>query len=317
MSYNINGTIKYKIVDGTTSTGLFASDGSFNIVLDDSTHSGVYHPCGAFRVNSLKGSTAYDTSGAFYINHILGSFGGSNDVISILGSDVYEYWDAARADTIASITDSTYTDAVSSWTGLITGANLAQSTPLLKPWYSSTGLAGGPCITFDGTQQYLTCTDSAFLAILPTGATPCEIWVLGSQDVAAADATTRHVAGYAASSVINGRSLARLPVTSVNRARAYTGTGAAATTATDTHVDLSGVHVLRGIYGATVTSVDVDSNAPVTASVVPVTSVPTLFRVGAIPASAASNYWQGKVAVVLVTKPLSTAKAAILHRYLG
>ena len=237
--------------------------------------------------------------------------------VTALGSSLIEYWDANRSDTITALSDATYTDAVSSWLGLVTGANLAQSTPNLKPVYDPTGLNGAPCITFDGAQQYLKCTDAAFMSLLPAGATPCEIWVVCSQAVAAADATTRHVAGYAATSVVNGRSVARLPVGGVNRARSYTGTGAAATNATDTHVDLSGVHVLRSIHGATQTSIDVDSAGAVTAAVVPNTSTPTLFTVGTIPALAASNWWQGKVSAVLVTAPLTTQQATDLHNYFG
>lgn len=239
------------------------------------------------------------------------------DYQTVLGSNLIEAWDANRGDTILETSDQTYANVVSSWLGIVTGANLAQSTPLLKPTYDPVGLAGGPCITFDGVQQYLNCTDSGLMALLPTGATPCEIWVLCSQDIAAADSTTRHVVGYAASSVINGRSLARLPVSAVNRARIYTGTGAAASVATDTHVDFSGVHVLRGVWGATQSTVDVDGSGAVAVSVVPVTSTPTLFRVGAIPALAASNWWSGKVAAVILTKPLTTDQAAALHAYLG
>jgi hypothetical protein len=237
--------------------------------------------------------------------------------VSAIGSDLIECWDARRADTILALSDATYTNAVHSWTGLVTGANLAQTTPLLKPVYDPVGLNGGPCIIFDGIQQYLTCTDAAFMALLPIGSTACEIWVLCSQDVAGADGTTRHVAGYANTSVVNVRSLARLPVTGVNRARIYTGTGAAATVATDTAVDLSGIHVMRGIFGSTQSSIEVDGNTAVSATVTPVTSAPLLFRVGAIPASAASNWWQGKVAAVFITKPLSAQKAADLHKYLG
>lgn len=243
--------------------------------------------------------------------------GGNYNPVTALGSDLIEMWDAARADTIFALTDATYTNAVHSWTGIKTGANLAQSTPNLKPWYDPTGLSGSPCLTFNGTSQYLKCTDAALMALLPSGTDPCEIWALCSQDVAAADATTRHVAGYANSSVANGRSIARLAVSSVNRARAYMGTGASAGVATDTHVDLSGVHVLRGIFGATQTSIQVDGEALATATVTPATSTPAMFMVGSIPALAASNWWQGKVAVILITNPLSDDKAAALRSCLG
>jgi hypothetical protein len=239
------------------------------------------------------------------------------DPVAYLGSDLIELWDASRADTIFALTDATYTNAVHSWTGLKTGANLAQSTPNLKPFYDPTGLDGSPCLTFNGTSQYLKCTDAAFMALLPSGSDPCEMWVLCSQDVDATDATTRHVAGYANSSAANGRSLARIAVSSVNRGRTYTGTGASASVATDTHVDFSGVHVLRGIFGATQTSAQVDGEALVTATVTPATGTPALFMVGSIPALAASNWWSGKVSAVMVTKTLTTQQATDLHSYLG
>jgi hypothetical protein len=239
------------------------------------------------------------------------------DPIAALGSDLIEYWDASRADTISEITDSTYTNAVDGWTGLILGSKLAMSTPNLKPTYVSDDPLLGPCINFDGVQQRLVCTDAPLLAALPSGANPCELWALCTQDIAGTDATTRHLVGYADTSVTNGRSLARVGVSNVNRARTYTGTGAAATTATDTVVDFTGVHVLRGIFGGAQTSLEIDSNAPTNVSVVPVTSVPTRLCVGSIPALAGSNFWKGKVAALFVTKPLSVEKAAALHAYLG
>lgn len=243
--------------------------------------------------------------------------GGNYNPVTALGSDLIEMWDAARADTIFALTDATYTNAVHSWTGLVTGANLAQTTPNLKPYYDPAGLSGSPCMTFNGTSQYFKCTDASLMSLLPTGTDPCEIWVLCSQDADAADATTRHVVGYANSSVANGRSLSRIPVSSVNRGRTYTGTGGSAGVATDTHIDLSGVHVMRGIFGPTKTSAQIDGEALVTATVTPATGIPALLMVGSIPALAASNWWQGKVAVILITNPLSDDKAAALRSYLG
>jgi hypothetical protein len=251
--------------------------------------------------------------------------GGSNapppapnyDPIAALGTDLIEYWDASRGDTISEITDSTYTNAVDGWTGLILGSKLAMSTPNLKPTYVSDDPIIGPCIKFDGVQQRLVCTDAPLLAALPSGANPCELWALCTQDIAGTDATTRHLCGYADTSVVGGRSLARIGVSNVNRARTYTGTGAAATTVTDTVVDFTGVHVLRGIFGATQTSLEVDGNTPTNAAVVPNSSTPTRFVAGCIPASAGSNFWAGKIAAILVTKPLLTAKADALRAYLG
>lgn len=227
-----------------------------------------------------------------------------------------EFWDAARGDTISSYTDSTYTDAVTSWLGTVTGANLAQSTPLLQPWYRPTGLAGAPCIQFDGTQQYLTCLDAAFLALLPSAAVPSELWVVCSQDALAADTTERYVAGWGPASVTNGRAISRFVNTGVNRARGRIGINGSAVSVNDAAIDFSGVHVIRHIVGATQSSLSVDGGVLTTAAAVPVTTNQR-FRVGAIPAAAASNWWQGKISAVLVTKPLTDDQAAALHSYFG
>ena len=60
------------IVSGATWTGLYAPDGSWNIVLD-SAGNGLYHQCGAIRVNTAASPTGfkYDPSGAFYASALL------------------------------------------------------------------------------------------------------------------------------------------------------------------------------------------------------------------------------------------------------
>jgi hypothetical protein len=70
--YSDSGKIRVTEVSGSALTGIYAADGSINIVVDDSTYNGVYHPCGAYRVNSSAGTTLYDASGAYYYNHLLG-----------------------------------------------------------------------------------------------------------------------------------------------------------------------------------------------------------------------------------------------------
>jgi hypothetical protein len=242
--------------------------------------------------------------------------GGNYDPVTALGSDLIEMWDAARGDKIATLTDSTYTNAVSSWKGLVLNSDLAMSTPLLKPWYSPAGLAGGPCLTFDGVQQYLTCTDAALLAALPDGAEAGEMWILLSQDTLVADTTERYACGWAGSSVVAGRAISRVVTGGVNRARGRTGIGASAASADDTAVDFSGVHVIRQIVGATQSSLSVDGGTLNSVAAVPATTN-TRFRVGAIPAAGATNHLKCKIGVVLVTRTLSADKAAALHHYLG
>lgn len=70
--YSADGKIRTTTVDGSTRTGLYAADQSVNIVLDDVSTKGIYHACGAMRVNSGTGTTYYDESGAAYSNRFWG-----------------------------------------------------------------------------------------------------------------------------------------------------------------------------------------------------------------------------------------------------
>lgn len=70
--YNPDGSIAVTVVDGTQLVGVQAADGSVNIVVDDGDNFGVYHPCGALRVNSSTSTEVYDPTGAYYSNNILG-----------------------------------------------------------------------------------------------------------------------------------------------------------------------------------------------------------------------------------------------------
>lgn len=67
--YSVTGYIRVTIVDGTAWTGLYASDGSWNIVLVSSsaTPQGLYHACGAYRVvSSSSDYGVYAPNGAYY-----------------------------------------------------------------------------------------------------------------------------------------------------------------------------------------------------------------------------------------------------------
>ena len=97
MIYNSDGTIKVTVVDGTTPVGIQASDGSINIILDDSSHLGIYHPSGAMRVNSSNGNTNLDSSGAFYINKLLGSAASISITNLLLHPQSIDQWSATGA----------------------------------------------------------------------------------------------------------------------------------------------------------------------------------------------------------------------------
>lgn len=79
MTYNANGKLKTTTVVGNVYTGLYAPDGSFNIVVNASgTYQGLYHPCGALNAfatvdasapyNAANGSVnVIDTGGAVFV----------------------------------------------------------------------------------------------------------------------------------------------------------------------------------------------------------------------------------------------------------
>lgn len=50
MTYNADGQLIFKPVAGTSLTGLYAVDGSYNVVLttENTTWKGLTHPCGAY-----------------------------------------------------------------------------------------------------------------------------------------------------------------------------------------------------------------------------------------------------------------------------
>lgn len=65
-----SGKTRITIVDGTARTGLYAPDGSLNVVVvfQDDTYLGVYHPCGATRGTIWDGSRGqFAPNGAVYM----------------------------------------------------------------------------------------------------------------------------------------------------------------------------------------------------------------------------------------------------------
>ena len=325
MIYNDLGLVRISIVDGNSHVGIYSEDGRINVVLNDgTTRTGITHPCGAINAIEVTDvpSSIQDPNGSVYIyntdegyvlynpNHGVSPVAPAVDIVAILDSDVIAYWDAARGDLISSIDN-----VITGWTDIIGGYELTRADIPTSPTYNPTGLAGTPSISFSNA-QYLTTTDANLMAALPDGAEPCEIWALCSQDALPADTTTRHVASYGGSSLVTGRSISRTVNTGVNRTRTYTGIGASATNVNDTTVDLSGIHVLRGVFGATDTSLSIDGGTNGSAAAVPATTNSRL-RIGSLNASGPSNHWQGEIAAVLITHPLSGEKVTALHNYFG
>jgi len=79
MTYNVNGKLATTTVVGNVITGLYAPNGTFNIVVNASgTYQGLYHPCGALNAfvttnasapyNAANGSVnVIDTGGAVMV----------------------------------------------------------------------------------------------------------------------------------------------------------------------------------------------------------------------------------------------------------
>ena len=59
MTYNVNGQLIFTAVPGTSYTGLYNVNGSYNVVLttENTTYKGAYHPCGALWGTSYSGAS--------------------------------------------------------------------------------------------------------------------------------------------------------------------------------------------------------------------------------------------------------------------
>ena len=74
--YSASGALRITIVTGNSYVGLYASDGSMNVVLD-SVGQGLYHPSGAIRgVSALSTYTGvYAPNGGIYLSGLTPSAG--------------------------------------------------------------------------------------------------------------------------------------------------------------------------------------------------------------------------------------------------
>ena len=66
-----NGSLRIRLVTGTSITGLHAADGSINCFLDDTQiQGGAYHPCGALRVTTNNGVGIRAPNGALRVGDL-------------------------------------------------------------------------------------------------------------------------------------------------------------------------------------------------------------------------------------------------------
>ena len=177
--YAADGSINVTIVDGSTYTGLYAPDGSWNVITDGSQ--GLYHPCGAYRVTIVSGSEytgiqAADGSWNAVVAESDGLQGGYHPcgAIRMTGLDVvlalspFAYYDPSDIDTLfqdAAMTvpvtaDSDPVGAILDKSG--NGNHLTQSTAGARPLYKTSG--GLSWLEFDGTDDFLSKAYSSSLS---------------------------------------------------------------------------------------------------------------------------------------------------------
>lgn len=218
----------------------------------------------------------------------------------LLGPSLLAWWTADRSD-LLTLSGS----AVISWQDVIANLELTQSTSDSRPLWSVDGFNGSPQILFDGVNDFLNFNLSGQF---PTGGNGSEIWAIVDQTDPASSVVIRTVAAYGNATLNGDRRVRRNVISGVNRANA-----AVSSVFNDTHVDLSGRHLMRGVFGpveTTGTGIQVDDAALVFGSVAP-TTVGTQFTIGSIP-NGTTQYWKGGVRDVLVTLPLTPNQSSLL-----
>ena len=227
------------------------------------------------------------------------------DPVSDLGADLLGYWEANRSDLITR----DGSNRVSSWKDIVAAYDQVQATDANKPVYGATIFAGAPGIAFDGIDDCLTLASQPFPAGAANGS---EIWVLVDQTLDGATTPLRAAFAYG---TITGqeRYVGRVPFTGVNRARIVAGNGTGSIGPSGTVVDLSGRHVIRGVF--TSAAVALYANGIAEGSVTGLGGTEaTRCRIGARGTTSPANFWGGSIAAILVTRPLADARA---NRLLG
>jgi len=223
-------------------------------------------------------------------------------VAALLGADRLAHWDATALSSI-SLSGS----AVTGLRELVGGTVYVPGIASTRPAYSATGFNGRPCLVADGVDDYLFASEVPW----PAGASASEIWACVSQDVLGSAAGSSQIVGYGSTATINTtRAISRISSSSVNRARAVVGIGASAPQAIDSSTDFSGFHVIRGVFGASSTSISIDGGPPTSVSAVPATDTSRTALLAAM--GLINGFFTGKFSVGLVTNPLSADKAEAL-----
>jgi len=224
-----------------------------------------------------------------------------------LGASLYDMWDAEQTS-LLTLSGA----AVTAWLSVKNSYSAAQTLSASKPIWASNSFNSRPGLTFDGFDDELT---YAGVGIFPTGAVAGEIWALIDQTALVADTNPRIITSYGGNVSTSRRRLTREVVSGVNRVSVSAGIGSGEQTRTNTSIDFSGRHVVRGIITGSAIQTDVDGTAGASLAAVPATGT-TRTRFGANTADTAAGFLQGVVSMIAFTAPLSSDEAGKMLNYL-
>jgi hypothetical protein len=243
------------------------------------------------------------------VRHVTLIEGVGYNPITALGDDLLGFWDAEDAATLT-----LSGGKVSAWADKIGAYTPAQATEANQPVYDATSLNGRPAVEFDGTAHHLTLASVPF----PTGGTECEIWMLARNSRPGATTALNTFFAYGNTGTVGtARYLGRVGASGVNRNRAVGGDGSANFSANGTAVDTEGIHVFRGKFLADGVTGEVDGQVDGEAAGTLGGTSTTRLRIGANASTTAANFALIDVNKILVTRPLSDAKATRLRQWLA
>lgn len=183
----------------------------------------------------------------------------------------------------------------------------AQSFSTQRPLHDARGWA-----RFDGNDDCLEYPDGT---PYPTGAEPCDIIGVVRQLATADDNGSRYILCWGPGGATI-RTIRRYVTGGVSRFSCLTGDGASAVNTPNTAIDFSGVHIVRGHFGATSTIAEIDGVSSSPVSVVPASGA-SRTRLAANAAGTAGAFGFIDIAAVLVTAPLSPEKWNNLQPWLA
>lgn len=230
---------------------------------------------------------------------------------TMLGDNLYGYWDSSLPNSIG--LDPVNTTNVISWKDVKGNLVVSQANPALQPLLARDS-RGMPAVSFDGIGTFLSVNATG---LLPTGAAPCEIWVLSNQKLlGTVDTTGRYAFNYgSAGSSINVRGIRRTVVSTVSQATFDCGNGTTNNAISVPNPPFDGITVTHATTNGVNSFLQINGVGTVTSALGPPASSPVRTVFGASYALNA-GYWSGDIYKVIVTNILSATDSAIMLAYL-